>query len=286
MSSRQYQLIDSGHFRKLEQVGPYRLIRPSLSAVWEPRLGAAEWKKADAEFLRLNDGDGEWKTHNKNMPDSWMISVHDIQFIIKLTGFGHLGIFAEQTSNWIQIEKIVAQRTQAKKTTRVLNLFAYTGGSSLFCARAGAEVTHVDASKVSVKWAQDNALASKLDQKPVRWLIDDAQEFIQREVRRGKTYHGLILDPPSYGRGHKNQLWKIEKHLLPMLKELKKLMDPDFSFLLFSSHSPGYTPAALRNLCQSLISKEDAQFDCQEMLITENETRALPSGAYCLSYFS
>ncbi|MCB0349923.1 MAG: class I SAM-dependent methyltransferase [Bdellovibrionales bacterium] len=285
---------------KLEQVGPYRISRPSACAVWDPVLPAGEWKKIDAEFQRFSDGNGEWKVLNNDIKKPWAIDIAGITFNLKLTGFGHLGIFAEQETNWLQIRDIISKRkSQSKASFNVLNLFAYTGGSTLFSADGGAEVVHLDASKSSVNWARENAASSKLDDAPIRWIVDDVQEFVQKEIRREKKYQGIILDPPSYGRGSKNQIWKIETDLLPLLKNLKKLMADDFSFMLLSAHSPGYTPISLENqlrqICgewrQSLVSSPDKcsaeglssdKYVSGEMLIFDKTDKALPSGAYCL----
>lgn len=279
--SSTYKLLDSGNFLKLEQVGPYRIVRPSLSAVWDPSSPDSEWKKIDAEFKRYKDGNGEWLVKNEAIKKPWTIQISDVTFNLKLTGFGHLGIFAEQEKNW---REIYTRVKSARKPFRVLNLFAYTGGSTLFAAAAGAEVVHLDASKSSVAWARENAESSSLAEKPVRWIIDDVQEFVDKEVRREKQYEAIILDPPSYGRGQKNQVWKIEDHLMPLLKKMKKLMSPDFSFMLLSSHSPGYTPVSLENQLRQVyadqLKSKKVSFDSAEMLITDTHGKSLPSGTY------
>ncbi len=295
--SRTYQLLDSGHFMKLEQVGPFRISRPSACAVWDPVLPASEWKKVDAEFQRRSDGTGDWKISNPKIKESWPIEIQGIVMNMKLTGFGHLGIFAEQEKNWVQIREIVskevASRGASAESFRVLNLFAYTGGSTLFSSAGGAEVVHLDASKTSVQWARENAESSGLGQNPIRWIVDDVQEFVDKEVRRGRTYHGLILDPPSFGRGAKNQMWKIEEHLLPLLKHMTKIMDDDFSFLLLSGHSPGYTPVSftnqLKQICEPWVAKRrqagakiEPRYESGEMVILDKTGKSLPSGAYGL----
>jgi 23S rRNA (cytosine1962-C5)-methyltransferase len=285
-----YQLLDSGQFMKLEQVGPFRIARPSVSAVWDRTLSEKEWARVDAVFERYSDGNGDWKIKNPEIKNPWTINLHGIVFNLKLTGFGHLGIFSEQEKNWLQIRKIIEARKEknrkggeADKPFKVLNLFAYTGGSTLFAAQAGAEVVHLDASKSSVAWARENAVSSGLEAKPIRWIIDDVQDFVKKEVRRGNKYQGIILDPPSYGRGSKNQVWKIEEHLLPLLKDLRLLMPEDFSFCLLSSHSPGYTPISLENQLKQICKDwGSALSDSGEMLIYDSTQKALPSGAYAL----
>jgi 23S rRNA (cytosine1962-C5)-methyltransferase len=282
-----YQLIDSGNFQKLEQVGPYRFVRPAAQAVWRPRLGPAAWSQVDAHFSRFSGGDGRWEIRNKRLPEHWHLDVPTIgRLVIRLTDFGHLGIFPEQHDNWQTLSELIESRAvgrPADQPLSVLNLFAYTGGSSLAAARAGAHVAHVDASKTSVAWARENAEASGLGQKPVRWLVEDVQKFVGREVRRGSRYHGVILDPPSYGRGPRGETWKIEEMLPPLLDDLKKLLADDYAFVLLSGHSAGYTPLALINLLGEICEPAQGEFRSHEMVVREAESgRALPSGASCL----
>lgn len=278
-----YKLLDTGNFQKLEQIGDYRVVRPAAQAVWRPRLPESEWKSADATFTRFSGGDGKWERRNRKLPESWNITIADIgQMVIRLTDFGHLGIFPEQHANWYRMAKLVSERKAAVKEFNVLNLFAYTGGSTLACASGGASVAHVDASKTSVSWARENAEASKLVERPIRWLVDDVQKFVGREVRRGTKYHGIILDPPSYGRGPKGESWKIEEMLPPLLDDLEKLLADDYAFVLLSSHSTGYTPLALVNLLSEICSPKDGTFAAEEMVVAEEGSgRVLPSGASC-----
>jgi 23S rRNA (cytosine1962-C5)-methyltransferase len=282
VKSKGYQLIDCGDFRKLEKVGPFTLVRPSPQAVWAPSLPDSKWKDFDASYTRFAGGDGKWSIRNPKVNDGWTIEILGLKLNMHLTDFGHLGIFPEQEPNWEMIESIIAE-SKSKSNFRVLNLFAYTGIASLMCARAGAEVVHVDASKTSVQWGRDNAQLSGLGDSKIRWIIDDVQKFVGREVRRGSLYHGLILDPPSFGRGTKNEVWKIEEHMVPLLIELSKLLDPNFSFILLSSHSTGYTPIALRNLLSAMVGSAKGRFTEAEMIVAQsNSTIKLPSGAYCM----
>jgi 23S rRNA (cytosine1962-C5)-methyltransferase len=294
-----YKLLDSGDFQKLEQVGPYRLVRPAAQAVWRPRLSPAQWQKVDATFTRFSGGDGKWDLRNKKLPRHWNITTSMGQLVIEMTDFGHLGIFPEQHDNWLALESLIQARGGSEKGPevpfKVLNLFAYTGGSSLAAAKGGAHVVHVDASKTSVNWARANAEAAGLGDKPIRWLVDDVQKFVSRELRRASQYHGIILDPPSYGRGPSGEAWKVEDHLVPMLTDLRQLLAPDYSFVLLSCHSSGYTPLALTNLLQG-ICIEPGEFLAQEMVLREEPVslqdselpaavqkgRPLPSGASCL----
>ena len=283
MNPNTYALLDSGNFQKLEQVGPYLLVRPAAQAVWRPRLADAEWQRADASFSRFSGGDGKWEVRNRKLPEAWTIVMPAVgELVIRLTDFGHLGIFPEQHSNWSRLAELVQERTQRQQETQVLNLFAYTGGSTLACARAGAAVAHLDASKTSVNWGRENAEQAGLKDKPVRWLVDDVQKFVAREVRRASKYHGIILDPPSFGRGPKGETWKIEEMLPPQLADLGQLLAPDFSFVLLSSHSAGYTPLALTNLLSEICPANTGQMSSGEMVVLDSAGRALPSGASCL----
>jgi len=279
-----YQLLDAGDFQKLEQVGPYRLVRPAAQAVWRPSLDEKAWKDVDAVFFRHSGGDGRWELKSRKLPDDWRLDVEGLgQLVIRLTDFGHLGIFPEQHSNWAKLTKLVEGHLVPGREFPVLNLFAYTGGSSLAAARGGAHVAHVDASKTSVAWARENAEASGLGDKPIRWLVDDVQKFIAREVRRGTRYRGIILDPPSYGRGPKGEIWKIETMLPPLLDDLKKLLADDYVFFLLSAHSEGYTPLALTNLVHGICDAKGGTATAEEMVVRERGVgRALPSGASCL----
>lgn len=288
MDKPSYQLLDSGTFQKLEQVGPYRLVRPAAQAVWRPRLPQAAWDEVDAVFTRFSGGDGKWTVKNRKMPESWRIAIPGIgELVIRLTDFGHLGIFPEQHDNWVRLAKLVESRKAALKggELQVLNLFAYTGGSTIAAARGGAHVVHLDASKTSVGWGRENADASGLGDRPIRWIVDDVSKFVAREVRRGSKYHGIILDPPSFGRGPKGETWKIEEMLPPLLDDLKKLLADDYVFLLLSGHSAGYSPMALVNLIGDVVDLASGDHTAAEMTVFEAgarpPARLLPSGADC-----
>lgn len=278
-----YSILDCGDFHKLEQVGSVRLHRPAASAVWPANLAKSDWKKHDALFERDRGGEGEWSLKNKSIPEHWDIAIDNLKFRIRLTGFGHLGIFPEQQKNWQLIQKIIKARSTTPDNFKVLNLFAYTGGSTLASAIGGASVVHVDASKTSVSWARENAELSGLAEHPLRWIVDDVQDFVLREIRRGNKYQGIILDPPSYGRGPKKQVWKIEQHLNPLLKQLSQLMADDFGFWLLSSHSQGYTPIAHENQLKCFIPKSlGGKYISEEMILESAQGQLLPSGSSSL----
>jgi 23S rRNA (cytosine1962-C5)-methyltransferase len=277
---KDYQLIDSGDFRKLEQVGPYRFIRPSPQAVWSPVLPMEKWQGVDAEYKRFAGGDGKWYVANQEIKDAWVIEVEGLKLRIKMTDFGHLGIFPEQMINWRRLGQQVEAMVNHGVQPRVLNLFAYTGLATLACAQAGAEVVHIDASKTSVATGRENAELNGLADASIRWIIDDAQKFVAREVRRKNKYQGIILDPPSFGRGAKNEVWKIEEHMIPLLRQLKEILDYENYFVLLSSHSTGYTPVALKNLLNIEFDMEFPEILHEEMLVAHRDHGTeLPSGA-------
>ncbi len=264
-----FKLIDSGDFYKLEKVGPYIFHRPSPAAVW-PTSDIADYKSVDVVYKRYQEGKGEWIKKNKKVPDSFNIKILDLKIEMQLTSFGHLGLFFEQMTNWKRLLKHVSP------ADRVLNLFAYTGMSSLVCALKDAEVTHLDASKTSVQWAKKNAEISNLSDKKIRWLVEDVRKFVEREVRRQSHYEWIILDPPSFGRGANNESWVIENDLIPLMKNLNQLKSKNFKGILLSSHSPGYTGISLDNLLVYTGFNEPHSI-AEDMLI-DHPKYPLPSG--------
>jgi 23S rRNA (cytosine1962-C5)-methyltransferase len=277
MRTAGYQLLDSGMGNKLERVGPYLLVRPSPQAVWSPSLSEERWKEADAVYIRSSTGGGKWE-FKRRLPEKWEIEYGDHRFLVKPTGFGHLGIFPEQRESW---EWISGKVKAAKREITVLNLFAYTGGSTLAVASEGASVCHVDASKGVVDWARENAARSGLSGQSVRWIVDDAKKFIGKEIRRDKRYDAIILDPPSFGRGAKGEVWKIEDDLTKLLHTCSELLSDDPLFVLLSCHSPGFTPLVLQNILAEMIKKIKGKLSYAEMTITEAESsRPLPCGSY------
>lgn len=283
-SQTSYQLIDSGNFQKLEQVGPVRMVRPSPQAVWKPRLDAQVWQDVDAVYHRFSGGDGRWERLNNRVAESWSIDYGGLKFLVRMTEFGHLGLFPEQIANWQRLRDLISAGLKAGRDEfHVLNLFAYTGASSLACLQAGAHVVHLDASKTSVSWGREQAELNGLADRPIRWIVDDALKFVKREVRRGRRYHGIVLDPPSYGRGNRGEIWKIEDHLCELLDDIKILLADDFSFIMLSSHSTGYTPVAMKNLLGDIVQGVSGRYDLEEMLVLEADSgRALPAGASTL----
>ena len=245
----QYELIDFGDARKLERFGPYLLDRPCPAAEGFGKANPEIWKTAAARYERGDAERGRWKKQTK-LPADWTLRHETFGLSLKLTPFGHVGVFAEQAASW---DWIARQATRAARPLRVLNLFAYTGGSTLAAAAAGCEVTHVDAAKNVVAWARGNAELSGLQNAPIRWIAEDAMRFVEREVRRGNTYDAVILDPPSYGHGPKGEVWKIGQSLFPLLKACDQLTKSQRAFILLSCHSPGFGPAELEALLADAI---------------------------------
>jgi 23S rRNA (cytosine1962-C5)-methyltransferase len=273
-----YELLDSGNGAKLERFGDIILSRPCAQAVWKPQF-SKRWQSADATFDR-EDGH-HWHGRNR-LPKEWMIDVDGTKFRLSGTDFGHLGIFPEQRDQWAWIKKTVREaKANGRDTVRVLNLFAYSGGSTLAPALGGAEVCHVDASKGMVQWARGNAEANGLAAHPIRWIVDDVHKFMNREIRRGRTYDGIILDPPTYGRGGNGETYKIERDLTETLRLCRTLLSDNPLFLLLSAHTPGHTPIVLENILTQALHGLGGTFSAGEMcLYGAPNVFKLPSGAY------
>ena len=267
MSDR-YELLDSGNFAKLEQVGAYKLVRPALNAAWAPSLDAAKWRSADAVFTRDSSGSGKW-SYNTKIPEKWVAEYGGLTMQIKPTGFGHLGFFAEQFRNWDFFRTLTYDRA--------LNLFAYSGLGSLAMAERGAQVCHLDVARGMVEWAKENlALNPQIPQK-IRWIVDDVNKFVRREVRRGARYNLIALDPPTFGRGSSGQLWKIEEDLPKLLEVCRELRDPARPFeLVLSCHSPGFSVLVLERIVAQIFGC--GEFESGEMFIPESTGRKLPAG--------
>jgi len=284
-SQSDYELLDSGSGRKLERFGRHVLSRPCAQAVWQPQKPESEWKKADAVFDR--EEGNRW--HNRtSLPESWNIQVDGVTFKLSGTDFGHLGIFPEQRALWRWINATLTKAAAKRSGQRlnVLNMFAYSGGSTLAAATANAEVCHLDASRGMVQWARENAALNKLADAPIRWLIDDAHKYLQREVRRDRRYDAIILDPPTFGRGQKGELYKIEEALPETLALCRALLTKDPVFVLLSAHTPGYSPIVLQNILEQSMNGLYPKMDCGEMLLTgAKDVFPLPSGAYAHALF-
>jgi len=274
MRKNEYELLDSGGGRKLERFGPVILSRPCAQAVWEPQRPEL-WKKAAAEFDRREGLN--WRGR-QDIPSRWIVPVNDIQMKLSPTDFGHLGVFPETRAlwDWITATLMAAGRTSNRKLS-VLNLFAYSGGATLAAARGGAEVCHLDASKGMTEWARENAALNHLQEAPIRWIVDDVHKFLNREIKRGRKYDAVMLDPPSFGRGKQGELYKIEQDLMETLKSVKAVLADQPLFVLLTSHTPGFSPTVLMNLLIQLLVK--GRTECGEMMLTgAPDVFAVPNG--------
>lgn len=266
-----YCLLDSGNLKKLEQVGACRLVRPALNAFWKPSLPDEEWLAADAVFSRNSDGSGNWK-YSRRIPQSWLASWGNFNLIMKPTGFGHLGFFAEQYTNW----DFFASRIG--KGDKALNLFGYSGVGSMAMAAAGASACHLDASQGMVDWGRENLTHNPRVPSTIRWIVDDVKKFVQRELRRENAYSLIALDPPSFGRGNKGEVWKIETDLPKLLADCAALRDKEKPFtLVLSCHSPGFSLLVLERMIREAFPMK-GEFDSFEMTIPESTGRVLPAG--------
>ncbi len=246
-----YCLIDTGGGERLERWGNITLIRPDPQVIWKTDTPAPEWETAKARYIRANTGGGHWQ-YNEQLPESWRISYGALTFKVKPTGFKHTGLFPEQAVNW---DYCAAKIKGAGRQINVLNLFAYTGGATLACAAAGAKVCHVDAVKGMVDWARENAALSGLSDKPVRWIVDDAMKFIAREQRRGVRYDGVILDPPSYGRGTGGEMWKLEDSIYDLMLSVTELLSEKPLFVVLNSYTTGLSPSVMGYLLNMTVGR-------------------------------
>lgn len=267
-----YEILDAGNGNKLERWGQVRLLRPDPQAVWPMQ----EPRSVDARYIRSASGGGHWE-YAKALPDSWTIQYRDLTFQVRPTGFKHTGLFPEQAVNWDWMRGLVKK---APKPFRALNLFAYTGGATCALAAAGAEVVHVDAAKGMVAWAKENLALCGLGDKPVRFIVDDVMKFVLREQRRGRQYEGILMDPPSYGRGPGGEMWKIEENLYPLVAECCKLLSPEARFFLINSYTTGLAPTVLSNVLQAALPGRGGRIEAGEVgLPISRGTLVLPCGA-------
>lgn len=277
-----YALLDSGHGRKLERFGAITVDRPEPQAMWSRRLAEAAWAKADGVFDGDSDDDkGRWKL-NGQPPEHWTAQFGGVTATCRFSPFRHMGVFPEQEPHW---SWMTDQLALAPKPARLLNLFAYTGLASLIAARHGAEVTHVDASKKAIAWAKENQDAAEMSSAPIRWIVDDARKFAAREVRRGKRYHGLIIDPPKFGRGPEGETWELFDHLPELMKHCAALLDPAFGFVVFTAYAIRASSLAMDGLLRDVLKDRGGQFDTGELAIREaavpgHPQRLLPTSLF------
>lgn len=251
---KDYEVIDTADGEKLERWGDYTLVRPDPQIIWSGDKSDKRWKRMNGHYHRSKAGGGEWEFFD--LPEEWQISYKDLKFNLKPFSFKHTGLFPEQATNWDWFSKLIREACESGRTVKVLNLFAYTGGATLSAVAAGASVTHVDASKGMVGWAKENAAASGLSDKPVRWLVDDCVKFVEREIRRGNKYDAIIMDPPSYGRGPKGEIWKIEDSIYPFIELTMDILSDNPLFYLVNSYTTGLQPAVLTYMLSTTVCKK------------------------------
>ena len=278
---KDYEVIDCSCGEKLERWSKYILLRPDPQVIWDTPKTNKNWKKLNGHYHRSKKGGGEWEFFD--LPQQWTINYSlpinkELTFHLKPFSFKHTGLFPEQATNWDWFSKLIRE---ANRPIKVLNLFAYTGGATLSAARAGASVTHVDASKGMVSWAKENAVASNLGEAPIRWLVDDCVKFVEREIRRGNKYDAIIMDPPSYGRGPKGEIWKIEESIFPFLELTAQILSDDPLFFLVNSYTTGLQPAVLSYMIHTaIVSRFGGQVEAEEIgLPVTSNGLVLPCGA-------
>ena len=274
-SWKDYEVLDTSAGEKLERWGNYILVRPDPQVIWNTPKDDPLWRKYDARYARSNTGGGKWQ--NLRLPAQWQVRYQELTFQVKPMNFKHTGVFPEQAANW---DFMMDQIRNAGRPIRVLNLFAYTGGATLAAAAAGAHVTHVDASKGMVTWATENAISSGLGDAPIRWLVDDCVKFVEREIRRGNRYDAIIMDPPSYGRGPKGEIWKIEESVYPLIQLCQQILTDNPLFFLINSYTTGLQPAVLSYMMSTVLKPYKGSVTAAEIgLPVSSNGLVLPCGA-------
>lgn len=271
---KDYVILDAGNQEKLEKIGPYTVIRPDPVAIW-PKQKPNLWNDVDASYTRSKSGGGSWTFHTR-LKDSWILPYNALKFDVSLTNFKHFGLFPEQATNWDWMQSTI--RASHRNQLKVLNLFAYTGGATCACAQCDevSEVVHVDAAKGMIDWAKDNVKLNNLDHKTVRFIVDDCVKFVTREIKRGRRYDIVILDPPSYGRGPNNEVWKIEEQLVPLLQLIKNVLSDDPCFVLLNSYTTNLSASVIENIMRSTLG-EHVMVD-EIGLPIHDSTLSLPAG--------
>lgn len=271
---KDYELLDSGDGMRFEQFGPYKTVRPDPQAIWQPSLPLGQWQEADVRFVRTKADQGVWK-FKRHLPEKWLMHWKNISFWTRLTSFKHTGVFPEQSLQWEFIQEKIKQ---TKHDVSVLNLFGYTGIASLAAAEAGAKVTHVDASKPTISWARDNQIASKLQDRPIRWILDDAVKFVEREIKRGSIYDAIIMDPPVYGHGPTGQIWKFSEDFPKLLASCVKLLSAHPLFVIVNAYALSSSAIMLENVLRDML--KHGKIEVGELCLQEKSKRLLSTGIY------
>ncbi len=274
---KEYELLDATDGNRLERWGKTILVRPDPQVVWKNPKQSSYWNKADAVYHRSNAGGGKWQ-YFRSLPQKWNIHYEDLTLVVSPTGFKHTGVFPEQAVNWSWYRKVISE---ANRPIKVLNLFGYTGGATLACAAAGASVCHVDASKGMVQWGKENAVASKLEDKPIRWIVDDCAKFVAREIRRGNRYDAIIMDPPSYGRGPGGEIWKLEEQIYDLIDLCAEVLSDNPLFFAVNSYTTGLSPSVMEYIVKTrLCPVHGGHTACDEIGLPVSETGGVvPCGA-------
>lgn len=280
---KDYEVIDCSKREKLERWGDYLLVRPDPQVIWDTPKKEKGWRKMNGHYHRSSKGGGEWEFFQ--LPKEWTIQYSlpinkKLTFHLKPFSFKHTGLFPEQAANWNWFSQLIADAVSKGRQVKVLNLFAYTGGATLAAAAAGASVTHVDASKGMVTWAKENAISSGLKDAPIRWLVDDCVKFVEREIRRGNHYDAIIMDPPSYGRGPKGEIWKIEESVYPLIQLCSQILTDNPLFFLINSYTTGLQPAVLSYMISTVLGTANGTVTASEIgLPVSSNGLVLPCGA-------
>lgn len=281
----EYELLDMANGEKLERWGNYILIRPDPQIVWSNKTNEALWAKAHARYIRSSTGGGHWEKLKK-MEDSWSIKYKDLTFNLKPMGFKHTGLFPEQSVNWDYMIDKISKETKKGREIKVLNLFAYTGGATIACAYAGAQVCHVDSSQGMTNWAKENLVSSGLKDRPVRFLVDDVIKFVKREIRRGNKYDCIIMDPPSYGRGKNGEVWSIEKNIYELIELCSQILSDKPLFMVVNTYTGGLSGTIISNVLRHAINRKNLNISFDEIgLKQKNSNEFLPCGITTICEF-
>ena len=273
---KDYEVLDTSGGEKLERWGKYVLVRPDPQVIWNTPKDDPLWRKYDARYARSSTGGGKWA--NLRLPEHWQVKYRELTFNVKPMNFKHTGVFPEQAANWDFIMETIRN---AGRPINALNLFAYTGGATLACAAAGASVCHVDAAKGMVAWAKENAKSSGLEDRPIRWIVDDCAKFVEREIRRGRRYDAIIMDPPSYGRGPSGEIWKLEENLWPFVQLVSQVLSDKPLFVIINSYTTGLAPSVVGYIMDSIFTKRfGGHSECGELgLPVKDSGLVLPCGS-------
>ena len=273
---KDYEVLDTSGGEKLERWGKYVLVRPDPQVIWNTPKDDPLWRKYDARYARSSTGGGKWA--NLRLPEHWQVKYRELTFNVKPMNFKHTGVFPEQAANWDFIMETIRG---AGRPINALNLFAYTGGATLACAAAGASVCHVDAAKGMVAWAKENAKSSALEDRPIRWIVDDCAKFVEREIRRGRRYDAIIMDPPSYGRGPSGEIWKLEENLWPFVQLVSQVLSDKPLFVIINSYTTGLAPSVVGYIMDSIFTKRfGGHSECGELgLLVKDSGLVLPCGS-------